>query len=260
MANKRVKSKVEQQYDKELNRIKRAKRDLEKRGYTVSENVIPKRPQKITAGSVRRLEKISKDYLYSHSVAISSETGLTVSGTVRRTEELKSARNKSSRKVKTSPKTPKVNGLALVTQYQYIPPTSEEFLELRRKLDIEEIEQLKTDPVAQQIFNEGEIVFQQLLAEIETVRASEHHIWAEKLYDRLMDEISAYGKRKVMMSIGRQSSGIIEQARYIIHYLEQSDNMQGRLDTFMSLITGEMPTTEELKEREAYTEQGSYVD
>lgn len=64
---KRIKSEIEKKYYKErklvLQRISRAK----KRGFEVPEKILPAIPKKITAGSIRRLKKLSAKYIQEKS-------------------------------------------------------------------------------------------------------------------------------------------------------------------------------------------------
>lgn len=64
---KKIKSEIEKKYYKErklvLQRISRAK----KRGFAVPEKLLPAIPKKITAGSIRRLEKLSAKYIQKKS-------------------------------------------------------------------------------------------------------------------------------------------------------------------------------------------------
>lgn len=64
---KKIKSEIEKKYYKErklvLQRISRAK----KRGFTVPEKLLPAIPKNITAGSIRRLEKLSAKYIQKKS-------------------------------------------------------------------------------------------------------------------------------------------------------------------------------------------------
>lgn len=64
---KRIKSEIEKKYYKErklvLQRISRAK----KRGFVVPEKILPAIPKKITAGSIRRLKKLSAKYIQEKS-------------------------------------------------------------------------------------------------------------------------------------------------------------------------------------------------
>lgn len=106
MAKKRPQSKNKEAYNKELRRIKRFISRAEKRGYQFEENIIPKKPKKITPASVRRLKKITPNYLYSRSVYGGEATaGEIVSGKRGRKEEQKARSRKaveSKRRVKES--------------------------------------------------------------------------------------------------------------------------------------------------------------
>lgn len=98
MARKRP-QKNKEAYNKELKRIKRLISRAEKRGYQFEQNIIPKTPKKITPASVRRLKKITPDYLYGRSVYGGEATaGEIVSGKRGRTEERKKAARKRRKK------------------------------------------------------------------------------------------------------------------------------------------------------------------
>ena len=68
------------EYRRERRRTLQAIRRMEKRGFIVPESVIPKKPKKITAGSVRRMKKLTADYLYKKSKYVDYETGELMSG------------------------------------------------------------------------------------------------------------------------------------------------------------------------------------
>lgn len=59
------KSVYQREYSKELKRIKSFIKRAEKRGYIFNENVIPKKPKKITQQSVDVLKKLTPEKLYS---------------------------------------------------------------------------------------------------------------------------------------------------------------------------------------------------
>ena len=61
-------------YKRERNRILRAKRSLEKQGFKLQVD-IPKIPKKITAGSVRRLQKMTTRSLQERAVKVDNLTG-----------------------------------------------------------------------------------------------------------------------------------------------------------------------------------------
>ena len=78
------KSEVVNAYKKELSRVKKLTKSMEKRGYILPENVIPQVPKKITEASVRKLKTITPEKLYEKSEFISEETGEIFSGKVAR--------------------------------------------------------------------------------------------------------------------------------------------------------------------------------
>lgn len=81
MAIKKIKSPVEQEYNKQLKRVKSFIRRAEKKGFVFSENVIPSRPKRITQASVRKLEKLTSNKLYQKAEYVSEVTyGEIISG------------------------------------------------------------------------------------------------------------------------------------------------------------------------------------
>lgn len=97
MAKRKLNNQTTKQYNKELRRIKQFIRRAEKRGYKFDDNIIPKKPKKITQGSVRKLKKIKPDYLYKKSVYGGEATqGEIVTGLVGRKAERKLAGNRSA--------------------------------------------------------------------------------------------------------------------------------------------------------------------
>lgn len=84
-------------YKKQVKRLKQAVRRAEKRGYIVPENVIPKRPKKITQKSVERLKKITTKEIYSKSEKLDFETGELIPGEVARKQERSEAAKKAAK-------------------------------------------------------------------------------------------------------------------------------------------------------------------
>lgn len=94
MAKRKKVSKITQQYNRELKRIKQFINRAEKRGYIFPENIVPDRPKRITSKSVSRLRNINPDYLYRKASYVDTETGELRRGEVGREIE----RSKSARK------------------------------------------------------------------------------------------------------------------------------------------------------------------
>ena len=80
MARKKL-TPAQREYNKNRRRIKQAIKRLEKRGYIVPENILPKIPKRITNASVRRLEKINLDFIYKKSRFLDVTTGELFEGT-----------------------------------------------------------------------------------------------------------------------------------------------------------------------------------
>lgn len=85
----------EQEYKKELRRIKQFMSRASKRGFFWDESPVPKQPKKITTKSVERLRKITPDVLYKKGEYVVQETGEIISGTKGRNLERKEAAKKA---------------------------------------------------------------------------------------------------------------------------------------------------------------------
>lgn len=84
---------------------------LLKKGYALPSNIIPKIPQKITAGSIRELKKRDTKYMMEKAVYV-SEQGTLIPGTVRRGQERREASQKGVAKRR-------------ATLYNMLPPDME---------------------------------------------------------------------------------------------------------------------------------------
>lgn len=83
MARKETKkSQLEKQYEQQIHRINRTIRGYENQGYRLATNPIPKKPKKISEGTIRKLKNITPKYIRQHynlvdesGNIISAETG-----------------------------------------------------------------------------------------------------------------------------------------------------------------------------------------
>lgn len=94
-AKKTTKSPLEQEYKKELNRIKQFLRRANKRGFVWVKDPVPKQPKKITQKSVERLKKLTPEVLYKKGEYAEPETGLLIPGATGRKRERKLAIEKA---------------------------------------------------------------------------------------------------------------------------------------------------------------------
>lgn len=68
MAKRCKQTPTERAYFKQVKRIKQFIRRAEKRGYQFSEDVLPKKPKRVTQASVRKIEKLTPEKLYKKAV------------------------------------------------------------------------------------------------------------------------------------------------------------------------------------------------
>lgn len=96
---------VKDEYQKELNRIKRFVKTANKRGYSFDTNPIPKEVKNPTKKSVERLKKITSKSLYSKATYFDPILQVRVSGT----EEQMLIRSRSSKKAAQKRKSKKIS-------------------------------------------------------------------------------------------------------------------------------------------------------
>lgn len=96
MAKRRKQTPAEKAYNREHRRIQRQINRMSKRGYDVPKNILPPRPKRITAASVRRLQKITTPKLYERSRFINFETGEILTGSEGRRLERQSAARRAA--------------------------------------------------------------------------------------------------------------------------------------------------------------------
>lgn len=83
-------------YSKERKRINQFIRRATKRGYVFPENVVPAKPQTISEGSVKALQRITTDSLYRKATYIDSSSGKKVPGVIGRKYERSRASKKAA--------------------------------------------------------------------------------------------------------------------------------------------------------------------
>lgn len=98
--SKTTKITPEQEYKKELRRIKQFLRRASKRGFIWFDNPIPEQPKKITTKSVSRLKNITPKTLHKKANFVDEETGEIFSGTKGRSIEKKRATEKAKETIK----------------------------------------------------------------------------------------------------------------------------------------------------------------
>lgn len=83
------KEKLEREYNKQIRRIEKRKKELESLGYVTSDIKIRQKPKRVTEATIRRLKKITPSFIREHSRIVSFETG-----------EVANTKTKSSKRIK----------------------------------------------------------------------------------------------------------------------------------------------------------------
>ena len=69
------KERLEREYNKQIRRIERRRKEMEQLGYVAEDVKIPTKPKRVTEGTIRRLKKITPKFIREHSRIVSFETG-----------------------------------------------------------------------------------------------------------------------------------------------------------------------------------------
>lgn len=69
------KERLEREYNKQIRRIERRRKEMEQLGYVAEDVKIPAKPKNVTEGTIRRLKKITPKFIREHSRIVSFETG-----------------------------------------------------------------------------------------------------------------------------------------------------------------------------------------
>lgn len=123
------KEKLEREYNKQIRRIEKRKKELEALGYVTNDLHIRKKPKRVTDATIRRLKKITPSYIREHTRIVSFETG-----------EVSNPKTKASQRIKQenailaienvkSVKTPKSIKLKKENGGDYQPPMDDRIID-----------------------------------------------------------------------------------------------------------------------------------
>lgn len=240
---KRIKSEIEKKYYKErklvLQRISRAK----KRGFVVPEKILPAIPKKITAGSIRRLKKLSAKYIQEKSEYKGKK------GVEARKEYQKDfvAKRKSSRKANKAEEKEKTESAWEEEQYYDYDDGYEEGYEsgygdgynAGRGVEVE-------------LPEESELVYQEIVRILEA-GANKNYCFVAMNY--LNNAIGSRGFQEVMKSIN-ESPDELKNDSNVIAFASDQEQIQMALSEFITLISGRaLDSSESMKVAEEIEEQ-----
>lgn len=206
MAKKKRKSVQRQAYEKELNRIKRFIRSAEKRGYRFDKSIIPVRPKRYTKKQVENLKELTATKLYHKATYLDPVTGKVVGGLRGRKIERQAAAKKGQ--------------------------------ETRHR----RLMQRREAGSGRRVANASTIVLnnvRSLIDEYPTAGA----MYLERILNR---EIANYGESAVARALMEAPEDMVALAQEIVFYISDSASIQRALLSFHEIITGTIPTEEEL--------------
>lgn len=206
-------------------------RRMERRGYRIDSEL----KQKIKTGKYQTLKSLQRDrYKKLYEKSTSEIEGKVVSGTWKRTQE----RRESARRAAQTRQQAKRQ----LTRRGEVEPLSEDELEVR--WEDERRKQDEHDRARAEMFQEGQIVYEQVMSLIDQYPTP----GSRYLKNLLLSEIAKYGRTGVLMGMAQAPSYYIDSAKAIVYYEEDADAIHSALHDFASMITGTVTSADEAKE------------
>lgn len=144
-----------------------------------------------------------------------------------------------------------------VYQEEWKPRIKKKWLNELRKKD--KADRKKAQMSNEDWLNEGQITYKKMLESIDSAVGRNSHS-AEHLKNVLESEISQYGFDPVMKSIAMQSEDVMELTEVALNYRRDTDRHEQAVIEIVNIITGTIPTAEQLQELSELAEQGEDYD
>lgn len=261
-------------YRHERKMVLQRKRRLEKKGFVFPDGVIPDIPKKITAGSVRRLIKLTPKKLQEMGT-LKTEEGKSLTGSSARLkyQQKYKAQRKATRKKRKKQKGIELRKIARETAKESGFPTTEKVIktieteeDLKTYLmDIEEFlankeiakednvedgfEDLEEEPESlpwdDDFYpNESDLVYEEI---IRTLNDGFNRDACQVALDALNGKIQKVGFNQTMQIINAASDDLLEAAN-VIAYSSDQEAVESSLGAFITVINGEPLTAEQAQE------------
>ena len=219
-ATQRLRSLVQQQI-----------RRMEKRGYRVDSEI----KQKVKTGKYQTLKSLQRNkYKKLYEKSTSEIEGKVVRGTEKRTQERRESARRAAQ-TRQQAKRP-------LTRWGEVEPLSEDELEVR--WEDERRKQDERDRERAEMFQEGQIVYEQVMSLIDQYPTP----GSKYLKNLLLSEIAKYGRTGVLMCMAQAPAYYIDSAKAIVYYEEDADAIHSALHDFASMITGTVTSADEAKD------------
>ena len=142
-------------------------------------------------------------------------------------------------------------------EQEWKPKVDEVWTEERRKKD--EADRIRAQRSNEEWLNEGQITYKKMLESIDAAVGRNSHS-AEHLKNVLESEIAQYGFDPVMRSIAMQSDDVMELTEVALNYRRDTDRHEQAVIEIVNIITGTIPTAQELQQLSELSEQGEDYD
>lgn len=206
-------------------------RRMERRGYRIDAGV----KQKIKTGKYQTLKSLQRDkYKKLYEKSTSEIEGKVVSGTEKRTQERRESARRAAQ-TRQQAKRPDV-------RWGEAEPLSEDEVQVR--WEEERRKQDERDRARAELFQEGQIVYDQVMSLIDQYPTP----GSKYLTNLLLSEIAKYGRAGLLEALGQAPAYFIDSAKVIVYYEEDSDAIHSALHDFAQMITGTLTSAEEAKE------------
>ncbi len=238
MARKRLTIR-QQEYKHEIQRIKRAIKRLEKKGYIITvESVLPSKPQRITANVIQSLRDVTPKYL-------------------RETFKLSEKATKLQQKLSES------NIHDIEKELQRLADTyGTDSQSYKAMFDIWKQERVKIDTLQQALlidnpnyrnqFSQVNLAFKGLTDSIEELKEYAPEVQTF-LKQSLSQEIDTYGYQAVAENIAQLPSDLVEETSRVLRYADKHYHAK-QFNKLLTAITGTLLTSEQLMALSALVE------
>lgn len=262
------------EYRHERKMVLQRKRRLEKKGFVFQDGIIPATPKKVTAGSVRRLKKLTPKKLQEMGTLKTEEgKSLTGAGARLKYQQKYKAQRKATRKKRKKQKGIELRKIARETAKESGFPTTEKVIktieteeDLKTYLmDIEEFltnkeraeesnvddgfddleEEPESLPWDDDFYpNESDLVYEEI---IRILNDGFNRDACQVALDSLNEKIQKVGFNQTMQIINAASDDLLEAAN-VIAYSSDQEEVESSLSSFITVINGEPLTAEQAQE------------
>ena len=263
------------EYRHERKMVLQRKRRLEKKGFVFQDGIIPAVPKKVTAGSVRRLKKLTPKKLQEMGT-LKTEEGKSITGAGARLkyQQKYKAQRKATRKKRKKQKGIELRKIARETAKEFGFPTTEKIIktieteeDLKTYLmDIEEFlankeraeesnvndgfEELEEEPEDYSRFSEdfypaeSDLVYEEITR---ILNDGFNRDACQVALDSLNEKKEKVGFSQTMQIINAASDDLLEAAN-VIAYSSDQEEVESSLSAFITVINGEPLTAEQAQE------------